>query len=98
MSWSTVRWPFDRTALRHLGQSAPALLDAEGFVGTGDLIEIKGDRCFLIGRRGGIINVGGAKVNLEDVEAVINLHASVHASAIRLVRFAASLTVTPGES
>jgi acyl-coenzyme A synthetase/AMP-(fatty) acid ligase len=73
----------DRTALRYLGDGAPALRDEEGFVDTGDMIELKGERCFFAGRRGGIINVGGSKVNPEEVEAVINLHASVHASLVR---------------
>jgi acyl-coenzyme A synthetase/AMP-(fatty) acid ligase len=73
----------DRTALRYLGENAPALRDAEGFVDTGDLIELRGDRCYFVGRRGGIINVGGAKVNPEEVEAVINRHVGVHASLVK---------------
>jgi acyl-coenzyme A synthetase/AMP-(fatty) acid ligase len=73
----------NRTALRYLGEGAPALRDAQGFVDTADLIEMRGDRCFFVGRRGGIINVGGAKVNPEEVEAVINLHACVHASLVK---------------
>jgi acyl-coenzyme A synthetase/AMP-(fatty) acid ligase len=68
----------ERTALRYLGRAAPPLRDREGFVDTGDLIEVRGDRCFFLGRRGGIINVGGSKVNPEEVEAVICRHASVH--------------------
>jgi acyl-CoA synthetase (AMP-forming)/AMP-acid ligase II len=72
-----------RTALRYLGAAAPDLADAGGFVDTGDMIEQRGDRCYFVGRRGGIINVGGAKVNPEEVEAVINTHAGVHASLVR---------------
>jgi acyl-coenzyme A synthetase/AMP-(fatty) acid ligase len=72
-----------RTALRYLGQDAPALQDQGGFVDTGDMIELRGDRCYFVGRRGGIINVGGAKVNPEEVEAVINGHAGVHASHVK---------------
>ena len=54
--------------------SAPTrpLADADGFVDTGDMIESRGDRCLFIGRRGGIINVGGAKAHPEEVEAVLN--------------------------
>jgi len=73
----------NRTALRYLGEGAPELRDAEGFVDTADMIEVRGERCFFVGRRGGIINVGGAKVNPEEVEAVINLHAGVHASLVK---------------
>ncbi|MDE3176664.1 MAG: AMP-binding protein [Pseudomonadota bacterium] len=61
-----------RRALRLLGESAPALVDEDGFVDTGDMIEIRGDRCYFTGRRGGVINVGGAKVHPEEVEAVLN--------------------------
>jgi acyl-coenzyme A synthetase/AMP-(fatty) acid ligase len=73
----------DRAALRYLGDNPPDLRDAEGFVDTGDLIEVDGNRCLFVGRRGGIINVGGAKVNPEEVEAVINLHPGVHASLVK---------------
>ena len=61
-----------RRALRLLGENAPPLVDEEGFVDTGDMIEVRGERCFFLGRRGGIINVGGAKVHPEEVEAVLN--------------------------
>ena len=61
-----------RRALRLLGGNAPALVDEDGFVDTGDMIEVSGERCYFIGRRGGIINVGGAKVHPEEVEAVLN--------------------------
>ena len=50
------------------------------------MIEARGDRCHFVGRRGGIINVGGAKVNPEEVEAVINLHPGVHASLVKARR------------
>jgi acyl-coenzyme A synthetase/AMP-(fatty) acid ligase len=76
----------DRTALRYLGEGAPKLQDAEGFVDTGDMIELRDDRYYFVGRRGGIINVGGAKVNPEEVEAVINRHAAVHASLVKARR------------
>ena len=73
----------NRTASRFLGEGAPALRDADGFVDTGDLIEQRGERCFFMGRRGGIINVGGAKVNPEEVEAVINQHPDVRMSLVK---------------
>ena len=72
-----------RTALGYLGENAPILRDPAGFVDTGDMIELRGDRYHFVGRRGGIINVGGAKVNPEEVEAVINMHAGVHASLVK---------------
>jgi acyl-coenzyme A synthetase/AMP-(fatty) acid ligase len=72
----------DRRALRFLGANAPPVADAEGFVDTGDMVERRGDRCLFVGRRGGIINVGGAKVHPEEVEAVINAHPEVRASRV----------------
>ena len=71
-----------RTATRYLGYNAPPLSDPAGFVDTGDLVERRGDRYYFIGRRGGIINVGGLKVHPEAVEAVINQHPAVHMSRV----------------
>ena len=72
-----------RAASRYVGTDAPALADADGFIDTGDLVEVRGDRCYFGGRRGGIINVGGLKVHPEEVEAVINRHPDVQASLVR---------------
>ena len=41
-----------------------------------------GDRLYFVGRRGGVINVGGAKVHPEEVEAALNAHAAVLASRV----------------
>ena len=60
--------------------SAAALTDADGFVDTGDMVELRGDRYHFVGRRGGIINIGGLKVHPEEIEAVINAHAEVRMS------------------
>jgi acyl-coenzyme A synthetase/AMP-(fatty) acid ligase len=76
----SLRVRSNRTALRYVGPHAPALRDDEGFVDTGDIVERRGDRFIFVGRRGGIINVGGAKVHPEEVEAAINAHAAVRAS------------------
>jgi acyl-coenzyme A synthetase/AMP-(fatty) acid ligase len=78
----TLRIRSSRTALRYLGHSREALLDADGFVDTGDVVEQRGDRCFFVGRRGGIINVGGLKIHPEEVEAVINRHPGVRMSLV----------------
>ena len=72
----------DRCARRFLGKNAPALIDKDGFVDTGDMIERRGDRCYFVGRRGGIINVGGIKIHPEEVEAALNSHAIVRASRV----------------
>ena len=70
-------------ASRYVGAGRSALLDAEGFVDTGDMVERRGDRYFFVGRKGGIINIGGLKVHPEEVEAVINRHPQVRMSLVR---------------
>jgi acyl-CoA synthetase (AMP-forming)/AMP-acid ligase II len=72
-----------RTASRYVGDNQPKLLDAEGFVDTGDMVELNGDRYAFAGRKGGIINVGGQKVHPEEIEAVINRHPKVRMSLVR---------------
>ena len=71
-----------RSARGFLGDGASALTDNEGFVDTGDMVERRGDRYYFVGRRGGIINVGGAKVHPEEVETALNAHAIVRASRV----------------
>jgi acyl-CoA synthetase (AMP-forming)/AMP-acid ligase II len=69
-----------RTAHAYIGRQAAELTDGEGFVDTGDMVELRGDRYHFVGRRGGIINIGGLKVHPEEIEAVINRHAEVRMS------------------
>ena len=40
-------------------------------------------RYYFMGRRGGVINVGGLKVHPEEVEAVINAHPWVRMSLVK---------------
>ena len=77
-----------RTARRYLGKEAAALRDGDGLVDTGDMVERHGDRYVFVGRRGGIINVGGLKVHPEEIEAVINRHPQVRMSLVRPKRSA----------
>jgi len=72
-----------RTAHAYVGRDAAALTDSDGFVDTGDMLELRGDRYHFVGRRGGIINIGGLKVHPEEIEAVINRHAEVRMSRAR---------------
>ncbi len=72
-----------RTAHAYVGHNAAALTDGDGFVDTGDMVERRGDRYHFVGRRGGIINIGGLKVHPEEIEAVINRHAEVRMSRAR---------------
>ena len=75
-----------RTALRQLGEKNEVLADPDGFVDTGDVVERRGERYFFLGRRNGVINIGGLKVFPEEVEAVINRHPAVRMSRVRARR------------
>jgi len=68
---------------RYLGGQAKPLSGADGFVDTGDLLELCNGRYYFVGRRDGVINVGGLKVSPEEVEAVINRHPQVRMSLVR---------------
>jgi acyl-coenzyme A synthetase/AMP-(fatty) acid ligase len=72
-----------RIAAHYLGHESQTLRDADGFVDTGDMLELRGDRYYFAGRRDGTINVGGLKVHPEEVEAVINRHPQVRMSLVR---------------
>jgi acyl-coenzyme A synthetase/AMP-(fatty) acid ligase len=50
------------------------------------MLELRGDRYYFVGRRGGIINVGGRKVHPEEVEAIVNRHPSVQMSLVKARR------------
>lgn len=70
----------NRTAEAYVGKHVATLVDLHGFVDTGDMVELRGDRYHFVGRRGGIINIGGLKVHPEEIEAVINRHRAVRMS------------------
>jgi acyl-CoA synthetase (AMP-forming)/AMP-acid ligase II len=73
-----------RTAIGYLGGTTEQLRDEEGYVDTGDLVQLRNGRYYFMGRRGGIINVGGQKVHPEEIEAVINGHPSVRMSLVKM--------------
>jgi len=72
-----------RTAARYLGNEGETLVNPDGFVDTRDLVELRGDRYYFVGRGDGVINVGGQKVHPEEIEAVINSHPGVQMSLVR---------------
>ncbi len=82
----TLRIKSARTASRYLGAAADALAGPDGFVDTGDMVELRDGRYYFVGRRGGVINVGGLKVHPEEVEAVINADPRVRMSLVRARR------------
>lgn len=83
---SSLRIRSNRTATRYVGRDDLALFDEHGFVDTDDMVELRGERYFFMGRRSGVINIGGLKVHPEEVENVINLHPDVQMSLVRARR------------
>lgn len=82
VSRGTLRIRSPGNALGYLGD-VPPLRDPDGFVNTGDRLDLREGRHHFIGRSGGIINVGGLKVHPEEVEAVINSHPAVRMSLVK---------------
>ena len=70
-------------ASRYIGKANHLLADDQGFVDTGDIVQQSGDRYYFVGRKGGIINIGGFKVHPEEVETVINRHPRVRMSLVQ---------------
>jgi acyl-coenzyme A synthetase/AMP-(fatty) acid ligase len=75
-----------RNAARYLGAAPPPIAGAEGYVDTGDLIELADGRFHFRGRKGGVINVGGLKVFPEEVESVLNADPRVRMSLVKARR------------
>lgn len=72
-----------RTASGYAGRPDLQLANAEGWVDSGDMVELRNSRCHFTGRRGGIINVGGLKVHPEEIETIINRHGLVRQSRVK---------------
>ena len=82
----TLRIRSGRNAARYLGDVPAVLVGDDGFVDTGDMVELVEGRYYFRGRVGGIINVGGLKVYPEEVEAVLNADPRVRMSLVRARR------------
>jgi len=51
--------------------NAPNPFDEEGWMNTGDMVEVEGEYIRILGRKSEIINVGGQKVYPSEVESVL---------------------------
>ncbi len=51
--------------------NAPSPFDAEGWLNTGDQVEVEGEYLRILGRKSELINVGGSKVYPAEVESVL---------------------------
>ena len=79
----TLRIRSGRTAARYLGTGSDVLASDDGYVDTGDRVELVDGRYHFRGRMGGVINVGGLKVHPEEVEAVLNADPRIRMSLVR---------------
>lgn len=79
----SLRIRSNRMAASYAGRPDLKMTDAEGWVDSGDMVEVRDGRCHFTGRRGGIINVGGLKVHPEEIETVINRHGAVRQSRVK---------------
>lgn len=75
-----------RRATRYLGSESAPIAEDDGYVDTGDMIELESGRYYFRGRKGGIINVGGLKVYPEEVESVLNADPRVRMSLVKARR------------
>ena len=82
----TLRIRSARTAARYLGAVPESLVNEDGYVDTGDMLEFKDGRYYFRGRKGGVINVGGLKVYPEEVESILNADPRVRMSLVRARR------------
>ncbi len=82
----TLRIRSGRNAARYLGSAPQVLVSEDGFVDTGDMLELVDGRYHFRGRKGGVINVGGLKVYPEEVESVLNADPRVRMSLVRARR------------
>jgi acyl-CoA synthetase (AMP-forming)/AMP-acid ligase II len=79
----TIRIRSSRTSAAYISGDNAAVADADGFVDTGDVVEQRGERYYFLGRKSGVVNIGGLKVYPEEIEAVINCHRAVRMSVVR---------------
>jgi acyl-coenzyme A synthetase/AMP-(fatty) acid ligase len=75
-----------RMASRYLNEPATPLVGLDGFIDTRDLVVLREQRYYFVGRKDGMINIGGIKVYPEEVEAVINSHPAVEMSLVKARR------------
>jgi acyl-CoA synthetase (AMP-forming)/AMP-acid ligase II len=79
-STSTLMIKNEKQAQKYL--SGNSLYEDDGFIDTGDIVEIKGERVYFLGRDSGAINVGGNKVQPEEIEHVLLNSGYVHAAFV----------------
>ena len=66
----------EKMPLKYLGEKN-SLRTKDGWISTGDRVNISGDRIYFLGRESGIINSGGNKIHPEEIEQLLLSHPNV---------------------
>ncbi len=74
-----------RDSVLYVHSPRSSAAEEDGFVCTGDVVEIRGDRVFFQGRNTGVVNIGGQSIWPEVVEAVLRTHPSVDDARVSAV-------------
>ena len=91
-----------RDANQRLLSDSGSLSDKKGWISSGDLVELRGDRCHFLGRSNGMINVGGVKVHpsqveetLLEVEGIVSARAYAKANPVLGSLVIADIVIAP---
>jgi len=66
---------------KYLGESIHLTKD-DGFLSTGDRVQVRDERVFFLGRDSGAINVGGNKVQPEKIEQILLEHPEIAMASV----------------
>lgn len=66
-----------RDSMLHVLNPESSAAGSDGFVCTGDVVEVRDGRVFFLGRNTGVVNVGGQNVWPEQVEKVLREHPEI---------------------
>jgi len=66
-----------RESMLYVHNPGSSAAGEDGFVATGDVVEVRDGRVFFLGRNTGVVNVGGQNVWPEQVETVLREHPEV---------------------
>lgn len=72
-----------RDGILHVHAPEVPLAGPDGYVSTGDLVEVTDDRVRFLGRASGVVNVGGVTVSPEQVETVLRTQPDVVDAVVR---------------
>lgn len=71
-----------RDDILHVLSPGVSVAGPDGYASTGDIVEIVDDRVLFRGRASGVVNVGGANVWPEQVEAILRSHPAVQDAVV----------------